>query len=123
MEGVAERGGVGLHGARHGPGLERRGEGERAVEPGGRKLLRLVAREAVEPERGGRRDQHQLGVLGRRAGVGVVVRWVDRVRPLAGQVQRPAVEPGRLAPRAEGGEEGLGPEVLVDVDHLMLIGR
>jgi hypothetical protein len=72
---------------------------------------------------GSESDQHELGVLGRRAGVGVVVRGVDRVRPLAGQMQRPAVEPGRLAPRAEGGEEGLGPEMLVDVDHEMPIGH
>jgi hypothetical protein len=41
---------------------------------------------------------------------------IDGEGALAGQVQGPPVQPRGLAPGAQGGEERLGPEVLMDVD-------
>ncbi len=113
-----ERGGVRVLDAGHRPGRERARKRERALEPRVGQLGRFLRCQPVEAERRRRRDADELVAVGggeRDAPFRVMGRGVDRERRLARELQRPAVEPGRAAARAQGLQERGRPEVLVEV--------
>ena len=117
VERVAERRGVGLDGAGAGPGAERGGEAR--ARPRARRrtsVCRLRRRQPVEPERGGRRDERPRSASPSSRSTGS---WCAGSIAYGRSPGRCSVQPssrGGTFARAQGVEERLGPEVLVEVD-------
>ena len=105
------------------PRAERRRQRGHAVVVGRQQRLGLGGGQRLDAERDRGRDQRArepVGVGERRALVGVMVGEIDRRLRLAVQAQRPAAgaahEHRRVAALRQRAQQGLGPEVLVDVD-------
>ena len=103
---------------RHRPGAERRRKLQRALEPRLRQLSDSAGASRSSPSPADGRHADQLVSV--RRGHGRAQRRTrgrpDRSRrPLAGQLQRPALHPRRGAPGAQRRQEGRGPQVLVEV--------
>jgi hypothetical protein len=114
---------VGVDDAHGSPGGEARRQLANARAVCGQERLGLVRRQRLDADRAGRCDQRGLEPVALHhggAGERVVADGVDQVVGLALELQQPAaVVPAHaraLGARREGGQERLGPQVLVNVD-------
>lgn len=105
------------------PHPERLAECEDAVVPGGEQRLRLGARQRLDAERARQGDERAVDPVGaqlRPAAVGIVRAGLEPRGGLAFEHEHAVAEERRLRAVLEGGEERLGPEVLVNVDLQVL---
>jgi hypothetical protein len=119
VELVAQAAGVELGQTRSGPCPERGRQLERAVVVGVEQLARIPWGQQLDAERARRRDQREVEVFlpgPGSAGIGVVIARFDLIWRLARQLQGPPAQHRWLGAGAQGFEQALGPQVLVNIE-------